>query len=178
MKWVESYLTNRSHSVSINNHRSKSLQLPTGVPHGSILGPLLFSIYINDLPSVCPEVETIMYADDTVFFVYGRAKADVVDKFNRSVAQVTTWLGECCLQLNVWKTVSMFFCKTNKPTCDHHIIVAGENVQVMSVSKYLGVLIDSNLSFKAHVKKNLQYYYIQYRKFPFHQRLPKCFYTL
>ena len=83
-----------------------------------------------------------------VFFVNGRSKADVVDKLTRSMAQVTTWLRECCLQLNVSKTVSMFFCKTNKPTSDHHIIVAGEKLQIVSEFKYLGVLIDSNLSFK------------------------------
>ena len=87
------------------------------------------------------------------FFIHCRSKADVVDKLTRSMAQVTTWLRECCLQLNVSKTVSMFFCKTNKPTSDHHIIVAGEKLQVVSEFKYLGVLIDSNLSFKAHDKK-------------------------
>ena len=120
-----------------------------------------------------------------VFFVHGRSKADVVHKLTRSMAQVTTWLRECCLQLNVSKTVSMLFCKTNKPTSDHHIIVAGEKLQVVSELKYLGVLIDSNLTFKAHVKKkttkgllnSISQIFVP-SEITCLQRLPKYFYTI
>ncbi len=72
----------QSFTIPYYNHRSKPLQFPTGVLQGSILGPL--SLHISDLPSVCPEVETLMYAGDTVLLVHGRTKADVTAKLTRS----------------------------------------------------------------------------------------------
>ena len=68
LSWIESYLTCRRQHVIVNNRLSPALDLSTGVPQGSIIGPLLFSLYINDLPSVCPDVETQLYADDTVIY--------------------------------------------------------------------------------------------------------------
>ena len=68
LSWIESYLTGRRQHVTVNNRLSPALDLSTGVPQGSILGPLLFTLYINDLPSVCPDVETQLYADDTVIY--------------------------------------------------------------------------------------------------------------
>ena len=95
-----------------------------------------------------------MYADDTVLYVHGRNKAEVAAILTNSMTQVTAWLEQCRLQLNVSKTVSMFFTKTNNSE-EAYINVSGEQLQVVNEFKYLGVLLDSNLSFKAHVKKNL-----------------------
>lgn len=153
VSWFESYLHDRTQSVRINNCISESLKLTTGVPQGSILGPLLFSFYINDLPNVCSEVECLMYADDTVLFVHGRFKDIVADKLTKAMTRVTSWLQENCLQLNISKTVGMFFSKTNLASFNPDIIVAGEKLQIVNQYKYLGLVIDSYLSFKAHIKK-------------------------
>ncbi|XP_061653107.1 uncharacterized protein LOC133488791 isoform X2 [Phyllopteryx taeniolatus] len=152
VSWIESYLHDRTQSVSVNNCRSESLRLTSGVPQGSILGPLLFSLYINDLPTVCSEAECVMYAD-TVFFVHGRSKDTVAAKLTNTMSCVTTWLQECCLQLNVSKTVGMYLTKTNRVSPDPDILVNGEKMQIVSQYKYLGLIIDSQLSFKAHIDK-------------------------
>lgn len=83
IKWIESYLSNCSQSVRISDYRSPLLALSTGVPQGSILGPLLFSLYINNLPSVCPDVYIQMYADDTVIYTHGKNTAQVAEKLSR-----------------------------------------------------------------------------------------------
>ena len=74
LKWSESYLMNRIQCVNVSNQKSSALDTLTGVPQGSILGPLLFSLYINDLPSVCSDVEIQLYADDAVIFTNGSNK--------------------------------------------------------------------------------------------------------
>uniref|UniRef100_A0A8C1Z289 Reverse transcriptase domain-containing protein n=1 Tax=Cyprinus carpio TaxID=7962 RepID=A0A8C1Z289_CYPCA len=153
VSWFESYLHDRTQSVLINNCNSESLRLTTGVPQGSILGPLLFSLYINDLPNVCSEVECLMYADDTILFVHGRSKDIVADKLTKAMTRVTSWLQENCLQLNISKTVGMFFSKTNRASFNPDIIVAGEKLRIVNQYKYLGLVIDSHLSFKAHIEK-------------------------
>jgi len=153
LKWMESYLLNRSQSVQIQKHQSAALRLSTGVPQGSVLGPLLFSLYINDLPSVCPHSNIQMYADDTVIYLHGSNLGDVAKELTTSMANVTTWLTQCCLQLNISKTVCMFFTKRNSDSVEPDVFVSAERLTVVSEYKYLGVLFDSNLSFKSQVKK-------------------------
>uniref|UniRef100_A0A672J846 Reverse transcriptase domain-containing protein n=1 Tax=Salarias fasciatus TaxID=181472 RepID=A0A672J846_SALFA len=72
LDWFKSYLKNRKHCTRIKSTMSSFLDRSVGVPQGSVLGPLLFSVYINDLPAVCPEVHTQMYADDAVLYVHAK----------------------------------------------------------------------------------------------------------
>lgn len=117
------------------------------------MGPLLFTLYINDLPSVCPDVNIQMYADDTVIYIHGNNVQQVSNELTKSLVKITAWLEQCCLQLNVAKTVGMFLSKTNSTSVVPDVFVSGERLQVVSEYKCLGVLIDSRLSFKAQVKK-------------------------
>lgn len=152
LSWFESYLTGRCQHVVVNNQLSPALELYTGVPQGSILGPLLFSLYINDLPSVCPDVETQLYADDTVMYVHARTNQLAAAKLTSALEQISKWLNCSCLQLNLKKTVGMFFTKRQcniLPT----ITISGHNIDIVSEVKYLGIVIDSNLTFKKHIKK-------------------------
>ena len=84
---------------------------PVGVPQGSILGPLLFSLYINDLPNVCPELNVQMYADDAVIFVHGKHTEIITSCLSNALDKVQHWLNNICLQLNAKKTVCMMFSK-------------------------------------------------------------------
>ncbi len=146
-------MSGRTQYVSIQNYNSAPLSISTGVPQGSILGPLLFTLYINDLPSVCPNTNIQMYADDTVIYIHGSSVSQVANELTESLVHVAAWLEQCCLQLNISKTVCMFITKTKNLSVVPDVFVSGERLQVVSEYKYLGVLIDSKLSFKAQVKK-------------------------
>ncbi len=146
-------MSGRTQYVSKQNYNSAPLSISTGVPQGSILGPLLFTLYINDLPSVCPNTNIQMYADDTVIYIHGSSVSQVANELTESLVHVAAWLEQCCLQLNISKTVCMFITKTKNLSVVPDVFVSGERLQVVSEYKYLGVLIDSKLSFKAQVKK-------------------------
>lgn len=132
MKWMESYLTMRRQCTRVGNKMSSFINCSVGVPQGSVLGPLLFSLYVNDLPLACPEVETQMYADDTVILAHGRDRCEVAAKLTAAMAKIATW-------------------KSNGNQPD--IFVNGEKIQTVSHFKYLGVTVDSQLSFKKHIKQ-------------------------
>ncbi len=82
---MESYLTNRKQSVHIGNSYSSCLDCNIGVPQGSVLGPILFSLYINDLPSVCQSVNIQMYADDTVLYLHTKNKQQAATKLTEAL---------------------------------------------------------------------------------------------
>lgn len=126
LKWLKSYLCQRLQTVRIGNSQSEPLPLSTGLPQGSILSPILFCMYINDLPLVCPDVNIQMYSDDKVLYVQGSLKTEVADKLTNVMVKVTTWLNQLCLQLSVSKTVGMFFTKSHKVTKDADILVSRE----------------------------------------------------
>ena len=92
LKWFQSYLLNRKQCVCINEVHSQCLSNDVVVPQGSILGPLLFSLYINNLPDVCPELDVLMYADDAVLFTYGSNIKTVASNLTEGLSKVHDWL--------------------------------------------------------------------------------------
>ena len=148
----ESYLSIRRQCTRVGNKMSSFINCSVGVPQGSVLHPLLFSSYVNDLPLACPEIETQMCLDDAVTLAHGRDRYEVAAKLTAAMAKIATWLSETCLTLNVSKTACMYFYirkNGNQPA----IFVNGEKIQTVSHFKYLRVTVDSQLSFKKHIKQ-------------------------
>uniref|UniRef100_A0A8C6TXT2 Reverse transcriptase domain-containing protein n=1 Tax=Neogobius melanostomus TaxID=47308 RepID=A0A8C6TXT2_9GOBI len=117
LSWIKSYLAGHAQCVRVSEAVSPLRECTMGVPQGSILGPLLFSLYINDLPSVCDDVDVQMYADDTVIYTDGKDHEQVATKLSKAMDKISIWLNDSCLTLNVSKTATMFF--STKPNKKH-----------------------------------------------------------
>ena len=153
--WMKSYLSDRKQAVQIEHFQSTFLTCFAGVPQGSVLGPILFSLYVNDLPNVCKTVKMQLYADDTVLYVHAKTKSEAAAILSGAMVPVSHWLHDACLHLNTKKTVCMFFSRQPAEGEQPSVLVNGERLDVVEQFKYLGVVFDSNLNFKQHVKKIL-----------------------
>ena len=108
LKWFESYLLNREQQCCINGELSSNKVITCGVPQGSILGPLLFLLYINDLPDRLKSTTPGMYADDTQIFSSSNNANELVVRLNSDLAHVCNWLKENRLQMHPSKCKMMF----------------------------------------------------------------------
>ena len=108
LSWFESYLKNRQQFVTYNGVLSDTKILQCGVPQGSILGPLLFLIYINDLANVCTSSFPILFADDTNLFNHGKDMFSLQVALNQELANISKWLKVNKLSLNIKKTCTWF----------------------------------------------------------------------
>ncbi|PFX25827.1 putative RNA-directed DNA polymerase from transposon BS [Stylophora pistillata] len=105
--WFKDYFTGRKQFVQIDSHSSEELAITSGVPQGSILGPLLFIVYINDLPRCVKHCSVNMYADDTVLYLAGPTVDNLTFYFNQDLQCLSEWLEDNNLVLNVSKTKSV-----------------------------------------------------------------------
>lgn len=153
LSWLKSYLSGRTQCVRIDNTISEIAPTDIGLPQGSNIGPLLFSLYINDLPSVCQDVNIQMYADDTVVYTWGKDAEQVAKKLTLAMENVSKWLNASCLTLNIKKTATMYFVNNNKQSSFPNITVNGERIQNVKEYRYLGIMLDPHLTFKKHVKQ-------------------------
>lgn len=150
--WMKSYLSNRKQCVVVGGVKSPYLDCPVGVPQGSIFGLILFSLYINDLPDVCKGVNVQLYADDAVIFTQAKNAEEAAQTLTSAMAHIQDWLTNSCLLLNTKKTVCMIFSKHPTKITRSNVFLGGEELMVVNEFKYLGVMLDSALSFKSHVK--------------------------
>ena len=152
LDWLQSYLCNRQQFVEFEGYSSNMQYLQCGVPQGSNLGPLLFLLYINDLAYVSPNLFAILFADDSNFFCTGKDIDDLVDAVNHELKAIVSWLNANKMSLNVDKTHFMIFkSHSKKVTREKNIIVNGCKISEVTSTKFLGVMIDSNLTWKPHI---------------------------
>ena len=151
LDWFTSYLKDRSQYTSCNNARSEIKTISCGVPQGSVLGPLLFLIYINDLPNISNKLKFYLFADDTNIFYQCTNLDELQNVLNRELKKLTTWLNVNRLALNISKTNFVIFAAKNKPLKNVTLLLSKRAIQQTNYVKYLGILIDSQLTFKDHV---------------------------
>lgn len=147
LRWVQSYLMNRSQLVTIKGFKSTPVPIKSGVPQGSHLGPLFFIIFINDLTSrlKCP---CLLYADDLKVFSNINEMDDCVTLQNDAIS-IADWCKNNCMHLHVDKCFVMSF--TNKRSTVHFdYTIDGQTLQRKSVTKDLGVYFDKKLTFREH----------------------------
>ena len=149
---LESYLCDRKHAVRVNNTISSFLTLNIGVPQGSVLGPLLFLLYINDLPN-STNFNVKLFADDTLLSLDSKNYKDLQKRVNEEMKSVSKWLNINKLTLNTSKTKYMVITSKRKPPVDDFQIMF-DNVRLEKCSsyKYLGVFLDDKLSWKPRVE--------------------------
>ena len=147
--FLKSYLDNRSQYVSVNNFNSSQENVLRGVPQGSVLGPLFFNLFINDLNNM-NDVDITFFADDAVFCVSDDCLNTCIEKINLLIANISRWLDENMLVANTTKTKLMLV--TPRPT-PHLPVISFNNIPLEWVSeiKYLGLIIDNKLIFNSHV---------------------------
>ena len=145
--WVADFLANRRQRVTVNNCLSDWLPCTSGVPQGSVLGPTLFNIYINDLPDCVQHSDILLYADDAKVFKRINCRLDCVF-FQCDLDSIANWCALWQLKLNVSKCLSIRFGLVDRPSWDYNI--AGTPLQKVTSTKDLGVVFDSKLSFSEH----------------------------
>ena len=154
LEWFVSYLTNRQQYVYFKSHASKTLTINHGVPQGSVLGPLLFILYINDLPNIFPDKNLLkIFADDTNLFIAGKDLTEIQDKCNKATEAIFVWMSANKLLLNSNKTVFMIF-SPPKIKIDNRIIKLYLNsieIKQVNTTKFLGVSLDCNLTWRMHI---------------------------
>lgn len=150
-RFLKSYYQDRRQYVYVNGHSSATLPVTSGVPQGSILGPLSFSLFINDLPLAVEET-TILFADDAAFIVTAETLEGLMVKIKNLFSDIAGYLNVNKLVPNASKSKLMMF--TSRPTSNLPVILfEGKEIEWVSEFKYLGLTITRNLNFSAHINK-------------------------
>ena len=156
--WFTSYLDNRKQFCRVDGTSSGVRGINCGVPQGSCLGPLLFLIYINDLPFSLQKCHVSMYADDTAISLSSKSIDDLQNDLNLDLLNLQDWLHANKLSLNVVKTQSLIIGSgpsirmiENQPDAPPSFSIGDQDIEMITNTRYLGAQIDSKLNWGKHI---------------------------
>jgi hypothetical protein len=164
LKWFQSYLENREQRVEITYRcietnditscLSQKRHIKYGVPQGSVLGPVLFLIYINDLETSIKDGRPTFFADDTSIFLAATNASDVQKKINKTINGLMDWFERNKLVINKGKTVAISFYQPQKKQTEYPPIKLNDtDISYVDQTKFLGVWVDKNLKWCAHTQQ-------------------------
>ena len=155
LEWFQIYMTDRKQFVEFLNEKSDFIKIKTGVPQGSILGPLLFIIYINDIVNATSYFESILYADDTSLINTSINLNDQneINNLNFELNKISEWLTTNKLTLSVPKTKYCLFTTRNKSIGSIKVTINNEQIQKVPEFSFLGVTLNENMSWRSHIDK-------------------------
>ena len=148
--WCKNYLTDRKQYVHYRNKNSSSQRIECGVPQASVLGPLLFIIYTNNLPDSLNGAKSILFADDTTIYISSNNMSNLYRDMNIKLDNLTDWFRGNKLSLNV--TNYMIFTNTNTEQRHMELTMTNTTITPTKCVQFLGVLIDEKLKWDEHIK--------------------------
>ncbi|CAK9799280.1 Probable RNA-directed DNA polymerase from transposon X-element [Anthophora plagiata] len=167
VKFINSYLRNRHLQVEVNGYKSSKRAIKAGVPQGSVLGPNLFNIYINDIPSFT-KTKLALFADDTAIYAHSFNAVVAAKQIQIHVDLLEKYYEKWKIVLNASKTEVIVYKRKHQGTKIYQPIrVYNHKTHPTDVVKYLGVYLDSKLLFKQHIKQAIRKaYFIQKKLYP------------
>ena len=165
---ISNYLTGRTQKTKVNGNISDESKITCGVPQGSVLGPLLFLVYVNvyasyhvyvyDVENVIQNSKIHLYADDTVIYISGKDSNGMQRLLQEDLDKFADWSTTNKLSVNTAKTKLMAFSpKTNKTKCKNvRLVLNGESLQQVNNYKYLGITLDPDLNYETFLKQQLK----------------------
>ena len=157
--WFENYLTNRKQQIIQQNDRSELLDVNIGVPQGSVLGPTLFIMYVNDLFRIIDDeqCDMIMYADDTVLYTSSKTFDEGYNKLEANLHAVIKWCTNNRLTLNISKTKHMIVghAPGDNIVVNKRLQYNQQQIEIVSDYSYLGVELDNNLTMEKQINKSV-----------------------
>ncbi|XP_028166266.1 uncharacterized protein LOC114357040 [Ostrinia furnacalis] len=156
--WFTSYLSDRMQCTKINRLQnfykkdffSDCVINDTGVPQGSILGPILFLLYINDLPDTIRH-KCLLYADDTTILIKADKTYDLETEINNTIKTLMTWLDSNNMKINIDKTNRIHFKTTQSRDIKLNIHYQNKSINEVETTKFLGVILDKHCTWKPHI---------------------------
>ena len=150
LSWIKAFLTGRSQTVVLEGESSSEIPVNSGVPQGSVLGPLLFLLYINDLPeNIHSQVR--LFADDTAIYITINNQSDS-DILQQDLDTLQTWERLWDMDFNPSKCQVLHISKSRHPA-QHIYMLHGQVLEAMDHAKYLGVDISKDLSWNTHINR-------------------------
>ena len=152
-RWTQSFLFDRRASVVLQNHKSRSFRVRLAVPQGPVLGPVLFSLFINDIPASLPSsVSCSLYADDLAIWFSSPSVPTAVEATQGALFRLERWYEHWCFPLNPSKCEASFFSlDPHQANLHPNFLLLGSRLRFNPTPIFLGVTFDRTLFFSKHV---------------------------
>ena len=153
LNWFKSYLSERYQRVIVNGQKSKFNQIFAGVPQGSVLGPLLFLVFINDITHVVRHCQIRLFADDTCLFITVDDKLEAANLINKDLSAIDKWSKKWLVSFSPPKTETMLISTKRNPIAHPTLFLQDKEITEVQIHKHVGLNLESNLWWNYHINE-------------------------